>query len=132
MSIDGVMSTSKNHSLLVRIGGERILRKAIHLLYEKIFSDNSLRPYFTGVDQMGLTNKMNQIFITICSDFDQSKLTYLRSTHARAVSNGLDDIHFDHMAGHLRSTFFELKIEKQFVDEFLERIEETRPIVLGR
>ena len=126
------MSTNKYNSLLVKAGGERILRKASYLLFEKVFSDDSLRPYFAGIDQMGLSNKMNQLLTTVCSDFDLSKLTYLRSAHAKAVSNGLNDLHFDYMVSHLRSTFLELKIEKQLVDEFIERIEKTRPIVLSR
>jgi hemoglobin len=120
-----------NKDLYTNLGGERVLRKAAVKLYGKVYEDQLLKPFFVGVDKMGMTHKMNKLLSTIFHDSNSSEISSLGFVHKRLVLKGLNDSHFDRMVKHIKDTLIELKIEEHLIDEMLLLIEKTRPTVLG-
>jgi hemoglobin len=56
----------------------------------------------------------------------------MRQAHAKLVERGLDDSHFDAVAGHLSDTLKELEVPSELIDEVMKIAGSTREDVLGR
>jgi hemoglobin len=56
----------------------------------------------------------------------------LRTAHAPLVARGLDDSHFDAVAGHLQSTLDELRVPTALARQVMAVAASTRSYVLGR
>jgi hemoglobin len=56
----------------------------------------------------------------------------LRSAHAGLVEKGLDDSHFDAVAGHLQATLDELGVPVHLAGQVMDLAAGTRDDVLGR
>ena len=56
----------------------------------------------------------------------------LRAAHTKAVEHGLNDQHFDAVAGHLKSSMEELNVPTALIDEAISIVATTRDDVLNR
>ena len=56
----------------------------------------------------------------------------MRTAHASLVENGLDDSHFDAVAGHLQATLTELDVPGDLIEEVMTLAGGTRAEVLNR
>jgi hemoglobin len=56
----------------------------------------------------------------------------LREGHAHLVEDGLNDSHFDAVAGHLAATLGELNVADELIDEVMAIAGSTRGDVLGK
>ncbi len=56
----------------------------------------------------------------------------MRKGHAHLVARGLNDAHFDAVAGNLSDTLKELGVAQPLIDQVLAIAESTRNDVLGR
>ena len=56
----------------------------------------------------------------------------LRQAHAHLVARGLNDSHFDAVAGHLQSTLKELGVANDLIAEVMALVGSTRNDVLNR
>jgi hemoglobin len=121
-----------SESLYERIGGERALTAAVTLFYEKVMADESVEPFFAGLD-MGAQIDKQIAFMTMAFG-GPNKYTGrdLRTAHARLVRNGLGDRHFDAIATHLVDTLRELGVEQSLIDEAVQIVAGTREDVLNR
>jgi hemoglobin len=120
-------------SLYERIGGEPAIMAAVDLFYKKVIKDEVTRPFFDGLDM----NVQVQKQIAFMSRALGGPVEYygknLRAAHARLVrEKGLGDVHFDAVAGHLRTTLEELGVQEDLVNEALTAIAGMREEVLGR
>lgn len=128
------MSRRKNvpDSLYKRIGGDSAVDAAVDIFYRKVLSDPRISSYFSGID-MDAQRAKQKSFLTMA--FGGPK-TYtgkdLREAHKRLVSKGLDDSHFDAVAGHLQATLDELKVPKALSAEVITIAASTRNDVLNR
>ncbi len=122
-----------NDSLYVRVGGESAIRKVAQVLYDKIYTDETLQHFFCGVDRMAMSNKMQGFMrIALGPDSQSETAPNLRTAHRRSVGQGLNDEHFDCVAGHILETLRELNVDESIIDEILALVDTTRSDVLNR
>jgi hemoglobin len=119
-------------SLYERLGGEPAIIATVGMFYERILADELLAPFFTDMD-MDMQVAKQISFMTMAfggpHDFGPKKL---RSAHARLISRGLGDEHFNRIMEHLEATLIELSMPEDLVKEVLAVIENTRPEVLNK
>ena len=120
-------------SLYDRLGGEAAVAAAVDLFYEKVMADERTRPFFSGLDMPAQIKKQIAFMTVAFGGPNEYKGRDLRTAHARLVKEqGLSDVHFDAVAGHLKATLTELKVSNELVEETLAIVATTRDQVLGR
>lgn len=119
-------------TLYERLGGKAAVEAAVDLFYDKIMKDDLLRPFFEGIDMQRQRGKQ-KIFLTTAFG-GPTKYTGkdLRQAHAPLVQRGLNDAHFDAVAGHLQMTLKELGVADNLIAEVMAIAGSTRNDVLGR
>jgi two-component system, chemotaxis family, sensor kinase CheA len=119
-------------SLFDQIGGAPAMQAAVEKFYEKVTADSDLAPFFETVDMASL-QKMQTSFLTMAlggeSDYSGKDL---RSAHAHLVEGGLNDAHFDAVAGYLQATLEELDVPEGVISQVMAIAASTRDDVLGR
>jgi truncated hemoglobin YjbI len=107
--------------LLEKLGGPDVLRKAVHLFYEKQLQDPVIRVFFQGADmhiiQWHQFNFMSIAFSRVPQNFDAAHLILTR--HKRLFEElGLDESHFDRVVQmHFRSTLEEMHVDEALIQE---------------
>lgn len=118
--------------LFERIGGEPAIIATVAKLYEKILNDDTLIPFFSGIDVKKLRRSQAGFVSMAFGGPNNYSGKGLRNAHARLVTEGLSDMHFDAVAGHLQSSMEELGVAPELISEALAIVETTRDDVLGR
>jgi hemoglobin len=120
-------------SLYERIGGEPAIMAAVDIFYTKVMEDSLTRPFFAGLDMKVQVKKQIAFMSRALGGPVEYQGRNLRAAHAKLVKEkGLGDVHFDAVAGHLKSTLEELGVEAAIVTEALTAIGGMRDDVLGR
>lgn len=120
-------------SLYEKIGGDDAVTAAVGLFYEKVLADELTRPFFDGLDMEQQVRKQIAFMSWALGGPSEYRGRDLRTAHAGLVRNrGLDDRHFDAIAGHLQATLEELDVPRDLIAEALGLIASTRAEVLGR
>ena len=119
-------------SLYEELGGEPAVDAAVDLFYEKILADEHINRFFSGI-KMERQKRMQKAFLTVAFGGPNNYSGEgMRKAHARAVDFGLDDSHFNAVAGHLSDTLLALGVATDKVAAALAIAETTRADVLGR
>ena len=119
-------------SLYARLGGDAAVDAAVDIFYRRVLRDDKLRPFFEDVDMDGQRAKQKAFLAMAFGGPRSYSGKDLRSAHARLVARGLNDSHFDGVAGHLKATLEELEVPAPLVQEVLAIAGSTRHDVLGR
>ena len=119
-------------ALFEELGGAAAIDAAVDIFYGKVLADGLISGFFTKTD-MDAQRAKQRAFLTVAFG-GPNKYTGrgMRAAHARAVAEGLTDVHFDAVAGHLAATLRELRVSEEKIDEVLAIVETTRDQVLGR
>lgn len=121
-----------NQSLFERIGGDSAVRATVMKLYDKILDDPELASFFENIDVDAL-RRSQSAFVTYAFGGPPNYTgKNLRDAHRNAVSQGLDDLHFDRVAKHLSSAMQELNVPADLIAEAMAVVESTRKDVLNR
>ena len=110
---------SQRVTLKERLGGEDALRAAVDLFYERLTADERLKPFFAGVNMKLLKwhqyHFMSIAFTKIPEDMDVPLL--ICTKHERLFQMGLNETHFDIVAGHFVETLKGLGVTQPLIDE---------------
>ncbi len=121
-----------SESLYERIGGKGAIEAAVDIFYGKVLADDSISRFFAGVD-MDKQRGKQKIFLTYAFG---GPVKYegkdMREAHKHLVEQGLNDSHFDAVAGHLQATLEELKVPADIIGEVMTIAGGTRDDVLNR
>ena len=120
-------------SFFDRIGGEGALLAAVQDFYQRVLADPTIAHFFEGID-MDVQVQKQLSFMTWAFDGpEEYKGRPLGEAHARLVAqHGLNDAHFDAVAGHLQATLHSLDVPQSLIEEAMRRVGGTREMVLGR
>lgn len=121
-----------NRSLFERIGGESAVRATVIKMYEKILSDNELAPFFENIDVEKLRLSQTAFVTYAFGGPNHYTGKSMRTAHQHAVSQGLNDRHFDLVATHLKSAMQELGVAEPLISEALAIVATTRHDVLNK
>lgn len=120
-----------NNTLFEKIGGMDAVKAAVDIFYEKLLKDKSISHFFKGVDLK--TQKAKQAAFLAYAFGGPVKYTGkdMRNAHAKLVEKGLNEDHFNSVAGHLVDTLKELGIKKDLVEQVVEIALSVKNDVLG-
>jgi hemoglobin len=125
-----VFENGKKEYLLARIGGPAALEAAVDIFYEKLVADETLAKFFEGVDLAILKNHQRKFltiaFTEIPKDLDVAGM--MKDKHKRLFAMGLNETHFDSVAGHLVATLKGLQVADALVDEVVAVVAPLRPV----
>lgn len=106
---------------------------AVDLFYKKVMEDSLTRPFFAGLDMKAQVKKQIAFMSRALGGPVEYQGRNLRAAHHKLVKEqGLNDAHFDAVAGHLKSTLEELGVDQAIVTEAITAIGGMRNEVLGR
>jgi len=121
-----------DQSLFEKIGGKDAVNAAVDIFYQKVLADDLISHFFETVD-MERQRAKQKIFLTYAFG---GVPTYsgksMREAHAHLVEKGLNDDHFNAVAGHLQATLEELNVPADLIGEVMAIAASTREDVLGR
>jgi len=119
-------------SLFEKLGGEAAVDAAVDIFYRKVLVDTTINRFFDGIDMETQAAKQKNFLTMAFGGPNNYTGEDMRNGHAHLVKQGLNDEHFDAVAGHLKSTLEELNVEDNLINEVLAIAESTREDVLGR
>lgn len=119
-------------SLYEKLGGEAAVSAAVNIFYRKVLQDETINHFFETTDMQKQMVKQKS-FLTMAFGGPNSYTGEdMRKGHAHLVAKGLNDDHFNAVAGHLQSTLEELGVAADLVAEVMAIAESTRNDVLGK
>ncbi|MFZ5594195.1 MAG: group I truncated hemoglobin [Pseudomonadota bacterium] len=119
-------------SLYEKLGGAAAVDAAVDIFYRKVLSDDRINAFFEGVD-MDKQAAKQKAFLTFAFGGPHNYTGKdMRTAHAHLVQQGLNDTHFNAVAGHLKTTLEELNVPADLIAQVLGIAESTRNDVLGR
>ena len=124
--------TTTTTSLFERLGGFPAVEAAVDLFYDKVLADPGISHFFDGTDMTAQRGKQKAFLITVFGGPATYTGKDLRRAHAPLVERGLNDSHFDAVAGHLQATLEELGVASDLSDEVMSIAASTRDDVLNR
>ena len=119
-------------SLFNKLGGEPAIDAAVDIFYRKVLSDDSISHFFDDTDMDGQRAKQRSFLTMVFGGPNEYTGKDMREAHAPLVEKGLNDSHFDAVAGHLRETLDELGVAADLVAEVMAVAASTREDVLNR
>lgn len=114
------------------IGGEPAVEAAVDRLYQRILGDATINGFFAHIDMAVQRSKMRKFLTLLLSGRADGAHNYMEHAHAGVVAAGLNDAHFDAVAGHLQATLQELGVPDNLVETIMAAAAGLRPAVLGR
>jgi hemoglobin len=120
-------------SLLERIGGEDAVKAVVASFYDKVFADRVLAPFFANTDFAKQRQRQTQFLIQFMGGKAPAAHSYMRNAHKKFVHEmGLNDEHFDIVAGHLVQTLQEFQVPPRLIIEATAAVNSLRDDVLDR
>ena len=110
---------TKREYLLDRLGGEAALKGVVYEFYGRMLEDDDLKRFFRGIDMKRLRDHqykfMEIAFTSVPDDLDVAAL--IAEKHSTLFLRGLNEKHFDLVAGHLVATLEHLHVPQAQIDE---------------
>ncbi|MBL8630600.1 MAG: group 1 truncated hemoglobin [Rhodospirillaceae bacterium] len=120
-------------TLLERIGGETAVNAVVNSFYDKVFTDETLKPFFANTDFEKQRVRQGKFLIQFMAGKMPTANEYMRNAHRKYVAEmGLNDKHFDIVAGHLVNTLKEFNVPQALIDEVVTAVASLRDHVLDR
>ncbi|MDP6388357.1 MAG: group 1 truncated hemoglobin [Alphaproteobacteria bacterium] len=119
-------------SLFDKLGGEPAVDVAVDIFYRKVLSDESISHFFDDTDMDEQRAKQKSFLTMVFGGPHEYTGKDMREAHAPLVEKGLDDSHFDAVAGHLQATLDELGVPEDIAGEVMTIAASTRDDVLNR
>lgn len=118
--------------LFERLGGNAAISAAVDIFYDKLLKDERIRPFFAGVDMKTQIAKQKAFMAYAFGGFDSYRGKDMRSAHERLVKEkGLNEDHFNIVAGYLQETLKELQVEDTLISEVMDVVGSTKNDVLN-
>ncbi len=126
------MSTAPAKSVYEQIGGEPAMAAAVEVFYRKVLADDRISHFFEDVDMERQAAKQKAFLTLVTGGPASYSGRDMRAGHAHLVKRGLNDVHFNAVAGHLKDTLEELGGPASLVAQVLAIAESARADVLNR
>jgi hemoglobin len=119
-------------SLFERIGGKGAVQAAVDIFYNKVLADARINKFFKDID-MNDQRRKQILFLTYAFGGPNNYSSKnMRDAHAKLVTQGLNDSHFDAVVENLGATLKELGVPDNLISEAANIAETTRKDVLGK
>ena len=120
-------------TLIDKIGGPEaamsVLIPAVEIFYTKLLSDERIKHYFEGIDTDRLKTKQVEFLAYVFGGPTRYTGKDIAEAHKHMIEEqGLNETHFDIVAGHFKDTLVEMHCAGEIVDEAMEILATSRPI----
>jgi hemoglobin len=119
-------------TLFEKLGGEAAVNAAVDIFYRKVLADNSISRFFDTTDMEAQHAKQKSFLTMAFGGPNNYTGADMRAAHAPLVKEGLNEAHFNAVAGHLQSTLKELAVPEELIDEVINIAASTKDDVLNR
>lgn len=119
-------------TLYERIGGEPAVNAAVELFYRKVLDDSTIYRFFGNTDMDTQIAKQKAFFTMAFGGPNNYTGQDMRNAHAKLVTMGLNEDHFNTVMKHLGDTLIELNVPGDLIAEAAAIAESTRDDVLGK
>lgn len=118
-------------SLFEKLGGAAAVDAAVDIFYRRVLGDDSISHFFDDTDMDAQRGKQ-KAFLTMAfgGPNDYTGLD-MRAAHAPLVERGLNESHFNAVAGHLQATLEELNVPQDLTAEVMAIAGSTHDDVLN-
>ena len=113
------------------IGGRHTIAAATERFYQKLLEDDSLRHFFAGADIAHLRSRQ-VMFVSMLLGGGVYTGKDIRSVHALARSQGLNDAHFDTFLKHFRAALEEVGVDPENAGKVMKLVDSRRKTVLDQ
>lgn len=121
-----------SQTLFEQLGGQPAVEAAVDIFYRKVLTDGRISHFFDGVD-MDRQRGKQKAFLTMAFGGPNSYSGKdMRTAHARLVTMGLNDSHFDAVVELLGATLTELGVPANLIGQVAAIAESTRKDALSR
>lgn len=118
-------------TLFDSLGGEAAVNAGVDIFYRKVLADESISHFFDDVDMDRQSAKQKAFLTYAFGGPNHYTGKDMRAAHAHLVAQGLNESHFQAVAGHLLSTLEELEVPPQRVAEVMAIVASTHDDVLN-
>lgn len=119
-------------TLFEKLGGEAAVNAAVDIFYRKVLADDSINHFFDTTD-MAAQHAKQKSFLTMAFGGPNNYTGQdMRKAHAPLVEKGLNEDHFNAVAGHLQSTLEELNVPAELINEVMSIAASTHDDVLNK
>lgn len=118
-------------SLYEQIGGEAAVDAAVDLFYRKVLSDDSISGFFESTDMDTQRAKQKSFLTMVFGGPNNYTGKDMRNAHAPLVKKGLNESHFNAVAGHLQATLNELGVPDDLAGQVMTLAASTHDDVLN-
>ena len=119
-------------TLYEQLGGEPAVDAAVDIFYRKVLADGRISRFFEAVDMQAQAAKQKAFLTMVFGGPNRYTGRDMRMAHARLVTQGLDDSHFDAVVENLGATLRELGVGDAQIGQVAAIAESVRNDVLGR
>jgi hemoglobin len=119
-------------ALYDEIGGARTVRAALDAFYPRVLADETLSPFFLGVDIQRLKKIQEGFFASALGGPSTYSGRSLHDAHARTRRRGVDDEVFDHFVRVFKGVLVDLRVPEGKIGEWIIVFEEARGQILNR
>ena len=119
-------------SLYDRIGGAGAVEAVVGLFYRKVLTDPYVSDFFDTTDMDDQRAKQKAFVTMAFGGPHENTGKDLRTAHEILVAEGLNDSHFDKVAGHLQAPLEQLDVDADAIGEVMAIAGGTRDDVLNR
>jgi hemoglobin len=114
------------------IGGAPAVRAALNAFYSRVLADETLAPFFLGVDIERLKRVQQEFFATALGGPNAYSGRSLRDAHGRTRRRGLNGEAFDHFLRVFTGVLVDLEVPAAQMAEWLAVLKGARDQILGR
>ena len=122
--------TAREDSLYQKLGGKAAIDAAVEAFYVKILADNRVKHFFDDINMNKQRRKQKEFLSAAFGGPIPWTGKDMRKAHANLP--GLNETHFNAIAGHLKSTLEDLKVKKELIDEVMTIAGSVKDDVLNR
>ena len=92
---------------------------AVDIFYRKVLSDDSITQFFDSTDMDEQRSKQKSFLTMAFGGPNEYTGKDMREAHAPLVAKGLNESHFNAVAGHLQATLEELKVPGNLIQDVM-------------
>jgi hemoglobin len=122
----------QSFSLINKLGGSQTIELFVEKFYSKVLNDNEVRPFFTKVNMVKLRNMQVSFLTYALGGSTEYHGKSLRDAHESVVKSGMNEQHFNIVAGYFLLTLEELISDKLLIDDIKELVLGLKNDVLNR
>ena len=117
-------------TLYETIGGNHTIQAAVQRFYDKVLADDTLRPFFEGVDVVQLRSRQSMFVSMLLGGRVVYTGKHVHAAHEKPRKMGMTETHFNTFLTYFRESLEEVGVRPERLDHIMELLRASRDEVL--